>query len=311
MILRFTIICFLLLDVLCLTSGQDFSTQLIVTELHQDSLVDVFPLSVGNKWQYQYYYHYYFYKPPNWIDDTGKVEIEVTGKTVLKDTIVWQIQHHKISRYHFVSPYEGKGIDTSYDIDEVSTSNLYELQSGQHLLFTDYCYSGIFLCSAETAKVFRFQMTDSSGNVVVGTSYFPSPRYSHRLIFHEYIGLLSDSLYVNVGSTEIRNLTLLSSTIVSVNESKQTLPKEMRLLQNYPNPFNPVTTIGYSILGNEFVSLKIYNMLGQEIAILVNEKKSPGVYTVQWNASKLPSGVYFYQLRAGTISQAKNLLLLK
>ena len=83
------------------------------------------------------------------------------------------------------------------------------------------------------------------------------------------------------------------------------------LQQNYPNPFNPTTNIGFRIAGFEFVNLKVYDVLGNEVATLVNEEKSAGVYEVEFNASNLPSGVYFYRLQAGSFNQIKKMILIK
>jgi len=97
-------------------------------------------------------------------------------------------------------------------------------------------------------------------------------------------------------------------------------PNNFELKQNYPNPFNPTTTISYSIpipMGIETscqgvtVSLQVYNSLGQKVATLVNKEQTPGNYTVQFNASNLPSGVYFYRLRAGNFVVTKKMILLK
>ncbi|HCY75478.1 MAG TPA: hypothetical protein DHV28_06115 [Ignavibacteriales bacterium] len=82
-------------------------------------------------------------------------------------------------------------------------------------------------------------------------------------------------------------------------------------IQNYPNPFNPATTISYNIPELSDVDLRIYDILGNEIAVLVNEEKPAGKYEVNWNASNLPSGIYVYQLRAGSIVQMKKMMLLK
>ena len=86
---------------------------------------------------------------------------------------------------------------------------------------------------------------------------------------------------------------------------------QFALLQNQPNPFNPATTIQYSIPQTEFASLKIFDILGNEIITLVNEEKPAGNYKVTWYAAKLPSGVYFYQLRAGDFVKTKKMILLR
>jgi len=102
------------------------------------------------------------------------------------------------------------------------------------------------------------------------------------------------------------------STLTNVEENLNSqLPKEFALQQNYPNPFNPTTTISFSIPENQNVELKVYDLLGNEVANLVNEYKSAGSYSVNFNASNLASGIYFYKLKAGNFQQTKKLILLK
>ena len=116
--------------------------------------------------------------------------------------------------------------------------------------------------------------------------------------------------------------TNFSYVPVGVNDKPQTqFPTEYSLSQNYPNPFNPSTTIKYSIanVGTssrsagslQQVELKIYDILGREVTTLVNKKQSAGSYEVQFDASNLTSGVYFYQLQSGSFMESKKMLLLK
>jgi hypothetical protein len=88
-------------------------------------------------------------------------------------------------------------------------------------------------------------------------------------------------------------------------------PDNYDLGQNYPNPFNPSTSIRFQIPKREFISLKIYNSLGKEVATLVNEEKEPGNYKITWNASDLPSGIYFYRIITASYTETKKMLLLK
>jgi len=88
-------------------------------------------------------------------------------------------------------------------------------------------------------------------------------------------------------------------------------PNTFHLYQNYPNPFNPSTNIQYAVSSRQFVSLKIYDVLGKEIAILLNEVKPAGAYEVEWDANRFPSGVYFYQLNAGSLIETKKMILLR
>ena len=98
--------------------------------------------------------------------------------------------------------------------------------------------------------------------------------------------------------------------VVSVGEDEG-LPIAYSLSQNYPNPFNPSTTIKYRIPELNFVSLKVYDVLGSEVATLVNEEKPIGSYEVELNASLLPSGTYFYKLQAGSFVETKKMVLLR
>jgi hypothetical protein len=89
------------------------------------------------------------------------------------------------------------------------------------------------------------------------------------------------------------------------------VPSQFNLEQNYPNPFNPSTTIGFRIQERGFVSLKVFDVLGREVATLADEVKQPGTYSLQWDASRQASGVYFYKLQAGDFVGLKKLVLLK
>lgn len=89
------------------------------------------------------------------------------------------------------------------------------------------------------------------------------------------------------------------------------VPKDFELSQNYPNPFNPSTTIEYSIPKDANVSLKIFDVLGKEVATLENSHKSAGTYIVNWNASNFSSGIYFYRITAGNFTETKKMFLVK
>jgi len=117
----------------------------------------------------------------------------------------------------------------------------------------------------------------------------------------------SDS--VNIGTVFFVDDLAFSGTATGVEDNSQ--PYSFKLNQNYPNPFNPTTTISYSIPKSTFVSLKVYDILGNEVATLVNGEKSAGYYQLKFNGSKLASGVYFYRLTAGNKTDVKKLLLTK
>jgi len=97
----------------------------------------------------------------------------------------------------------------------------------------------------------------------------------------------------------------------SPKESAANLPTEFALLQNYPNPFNPSTTINYELPASNFVTLKIYDLVGKEVATLVNEKLDAGRYTATFNGSNLASGMYFYKISAGQFTFVRKMVLIK
>ena len=108
--------------------------------------------------------------------------------------------------------------------------------------------------------------------------------------------------------------TVLKTTnggLVFVNPISLDVPKSYLLSQNFPNPFNPATTINYELPEAGYVKLVVYDILGREIVILVNEKESAGRYKVQWDASQYPSGVYFYKLITKDFSETKKMVLIK
>jgi hypothetical protein len=102
----------------------------------------------------------------------------------------------------------------------------------------------------------------------------------------------------------------LDANIVPV-EDEVAAPKTFALEQNYPNPFNPTTTIRYGITEKSIVKIILFNAIGEEVALVLNEEKESGYHQVEFNAATLPSGVYFYQLQAGSFVETKKMVLMK
>jgi hypothetical protein len=112
------------------------------------------------------------------------------------------------------------------------------------------------------------------------------------------------------------NLTALqiqsqSNSVTNVNENNSETVTKYSLSQNYPNPFNPSTTIRFTLPKHSFVSLKVYNIIGQQVANLVNGNMEAGTYNINFDASNLPSGVYLYRIRANNFTQVHKMLLVK
>jgi hypothetical protein len=106
---------------------------------------------------------------------------------------------------------------------------------------------------------------------------------------------------------------------VGIADGLPSVPFTYQLMQNYPNPFNPRTAISYQLpalsgvegSATSFVTLKVFDILGREVAVLVNEVRQPGIYTVQWDATSYPSGVYFYRMESGDFRAVRKLMVLK
>jgi hypothetical protein len=162
---------------------------------------------------------------------------------------------------------------------------------------------------------FRVQVSEDSlfNTVLIDSTLKSSLMAIHNLsdtIYYWRVSAIVNSLS---GSwTEAWSFKIdTTSTTVGTEDSKITLPQKYYLSQNYPNPFNPSTVINYEIPKSSFVKLKVYDILGREIATLVNEEKAAGRYKIIFNASNYSSGVYFYKIEAGGFSKINKMVLLK
>lgn len=128
----------------------------------------------------------------------------------------------------------------------------------------------------------------ANGGVVVSNSDFNIS----STIGQTLIGRLQANYDLQVGFWKPAQI------LTPIQEAKNTLPKEYKLEQNYPNPFNPSTTISYEVPQESYVTLKVYDILGREVAALVSGEKPTGQYKVNFNAVNLASGIYFYRIDA-------------
>ena len=177
----------------------------------------------------------------------------------------------------------------------------------QRVLTTNNPAIFAFVREKENYKVFGiFNLTDSvrtftlQGNLYTG---------NYRNVFTNDSILFNENAEVTLPAWGYR-VYEIGSGITGI-EDETSLPEEFILYQNYPNPFNPGTSIRYAVGSRKFVSLKVYDILGNEVAALVNEEKPEGDYEVTFNASALASGVYFYNLIAANYTASKKMMLLK
>ena len=128
---------------------------------------------------------------------------------------------------------------------------------------------------------------------------------------HQALSLAVDSAGYFYSGVQNGGVLRSTNSTTGVQEKAHALPKAYMLAQNYPNPFNPVTKIQFTIVDRQLTIVNVYDLVGREVATLVNEVKEPGTYNVQFDGSNFASGVYLYRLQAGTFVQTRKLLLLR
>lgn len=170
-------------------------------------------------------------------------------------------------------------------------------------------------------KDYSSEISDYGDHISLGWSDGEPNGFLNKLSDGGYVGAFTfDTTYkmkTYTGTLSIIEHKTISiaihpnSPLTSINKSKLKNPNKFVLLQNYPNPFNPETKICYSVPVYGHVTLKLFNLIGEEIETLVNEIKSPGIYEIVFNKKQLTSGVYFYKLSAGGYSEVKKLVILK
>lgn len=163
-------------------------------------------------------------------------------------------------------------------------------------------------------------LNDSASTPIAsGTAPFSAGPYIPSSPLSTFNGLVTNGPWIlsiadmaggDVGSLRAWCLIITYQTILGGIQTIE-IPNYYSLSQNYPNPFNPSTSIKFTLPKAEIVSLKVYDVLGKEVAVLVNELKQPGVYDVDFNGSNLASGIYFYRIEAGEFTSVKKLMLVK
>jgi hypothetical protein len=198
----------------------------------------------------------------------------------------------KISDYNdlcvgsFSNSYVGEGLLATYKSLANWQTLGYDLHSASMLpIFRD---PHLHIDSTQTSS----DLLDANGIPIDG-------------ILYDFDGQLRNTTAPDIGADEFIRVPTV------VTEQGTAMPKMFALEQNFPNPFNPATTISFSLPSKSFVTLKIFDLIGREVATLISEELSAGSYTKQWNAENYPSGVYFYRLQSGTYSDTKKLVLLR
>lgn len=255
-----------------------------------------YPLEVGNRWDYGY-----MDSPGHFVyQRTVSIRIDTTmpnGKTyaVFSDGSYQRQQGDTVYTY---SPTQGESL-------------LYDFSKGNG----DTIKTTYYPNDTETTIVQKFSETwfGKSRTVWAFTTTGTNISVYEYISIADSIGYVAGEFEGGFGEECIGAIIngVQYGILTAVSSVNNLLPTQSRLSQNYPNPFNPSTQINYTIPKASNVTLKIYDILGREIATLVSGKNQPGEHSVSWNALNVPSGVYFYRIIAGDFVQTKKMLLMK
>ena len=180
---------------------------------------------------------------------------------------------------------------------------------------------------AVSSSQINLNWTDSSGNEIgfkiersinAGVSWNLINTVGMNIISYSDSGLTPSTIYHyrifaynQAGNSAYSNIAFDTTFVLVGIVNNKELPKEYRLFQNSPNPFNPETNIRFDIVANENIKISIFDLLGREVAILVNQQLKAGSYKVNWDGTNYPSGVYFYKLETDSYKETKRMILVK
>jgi hypothetical protein len=273
-----------------------------------------YPLSTGNKWVYENYRQEF--NPPGPKEFIGFSTMEVLGDISVAGQNYYQLNDEPLYW----------NIDTGLiRIDSLEAKLfIYLPEENKEVLYEDFLTQ---VGDTTWIDSVEYKILDNEESFTVWGMNTFKRLIDYQFRFQGYelvknIGLYkwsfndSFALYTKeLKGCVIDGIVYGDTTTVDVEDEENPIASEFKLEQNYPNPFNPTTNIGFRIADFGFVSLKIYDVLGNEIATLVNEEKPAGEYEVEFNPEssiKQPaSGIYFYQIKAGDFIQTKKMVLLK
>jgi len=277
-----------------------------------------FPLAIGNKWVYNQYWFDEGWPGPPIFTFAGTKNMEVTKDTLIENKKYFVVENEYIS-FEVFAPRMFLRVDSLTGFiyryweelnDEFLFHNL-NAEIGDTILFPPFPENPYYILEDE--QPINYLGIDTYERRY--REYLPCGCY-HTLI--KGFGLAS-TYFNEFGGSEstlkgcVINGVLYGDTtfVVDVEDKPNPIPTEFKLEQNYPNPFNPSTKISWQSPVNSHQTLKVYDILANEVTTLANEYRNAGSYETEFNASHLASGIYYYQLRAGDYVETKKMVILK
>jgi len=276
------------------------------------------------------------------IDKQGNVY--VTGDVFDHALDCITVKYDSTGITKWIKKFDGSGqYDNSYSVTTDDSSNVFicgyseDASYNKAFLVVKYSTLGIqqWVASFNTAhedQAWRI-LTDRSGSSYVtgwADYSFCTIKYSPNGVLswqrsYNYNGSSSSATSIafdSIGNVFVSGTsnsnqtgndiaTIKYSQPIGIAQISQNIPSDFSLLQNYPNPFNPVTNIKFDIPQRSIVKISIYDILGKDISVLVNEELNPGTFEVNWDASNFPSGVYFYKIVTDDFTESKKMVLIK
>ncbi|MCK9209687.1 MAG: T9SS type A sorting domain-containing protein [Ignavibacteriaceae bacterium] len=283
-------------------------------------LLNFYPLQTGNYWEYQSYWEQMPFPPT----DSSSHSIEVIGDTLLENGHIYKILlHNDITpnqyRYNQFERIDSLTGCVYRYINDTTANHEYMLDSlfaepgdtiySSRERITHYSYYKTTCLSLINDTIFGLPTSLKNFynlSIIHGGTYALAKGFGFLYSVGCELGCgFTNLVYAKIDGKEY------GKKITSINSDENSSPNLFRLYQNYPNPFNPSTTINYELPTTSFVSLKVYDALGKEVAILVNQEKPAGNYKTDFDGSRLSSGIYFYTLRADNFVQNRKMILIK
>jgi hypothetical protein len=285
-----------------------------------DSVLGFFPLYTGDLHQFHYHYSYFACPPfPPVLQTHSSHHVEqVWGDTLLPTGFQYKILTSNVpgdswQRYLRVDTasanvYRYEGYPSPHEVlmDSLrATTGSWFIRDGWMMTECTGVDTTTILGVLTTVKRFRAHYVHGANyGLAYGLGRSSHVTYQDDGCYPVLDNLYRDIIFARIGGQEY-------GTFVSVGEQQSKLPTHFELSQNYPNPFNPSTVIEVSVPQARYVTLAIFDLLGQEVATVVSGELQPGKHIIRWNATDVASGLYLYRLKAGDVVQTKRLVLLK